>query len=82
MGKLSENQKSEIKEMVADKLGLDSEQVLDDSKLKDDLGCDSLDELELIVELEKIYNISIPDDEAENATVISDYYELVEQHIQ
>jgi acyl carrier protein len=82
MSKLSEIQKSEIKEMVADKLGFESEQVLDDSKLKDDLGCDSLDELELIVELEKMYNISILDDEAENATVISDYYELVEQHIQ
>ena len=82
MSKLSESQKTEIKEMIADKLCVDIEEVKDDSNFVNDLGADSLDEVELIMNLEKIHDIYIPDDEAEEAHIVSDFYNIVERHIQ
>lgn len=81
MSKLSEEQKLEIREMVSRLLGADMEEVKDDSNFVQDLGADSLDEVELVMELEKMFNISIPDDQAENAKIVSAYYELVEHNL-
>lgn len=82
MSKLSESQKTEIKEMIADKLVCDVDQVNDDSNFVNDLGADSFDEVELVMELEKMFDISIPDEDAEEAHIVSDFYTLVERYIQ
>ncbi len=82
MSKLSESQKTEIKEMVSDKLFVDLELVQDDSIFVNDLGVDSLDEVEIIMEVEKMFNISIPDDIAEEVHTVFQLFEVVERYIQ
>jgi len=80
MSKLSESQKHEIKEMISGKLDIDLEKILDDSKLQDDLGADSLDEVDLVMELENMFDISIPDDDYEYGMDIQKVYEIVERY--
>ena len=55
-----------IKEIVIDKLGVEETKVTVDSKFIDDLGADSLDTVELIMQFEEEFGIEIPDDDAEN----------------
>tara|TARA_B000000609_G_C23853322_1_gene179131 strand:+ start:196 stop:432 length:237 start_codon:yes stop_codon:yes gene_type:complete len=55
-----------IKEIVVDKLGVEESKVSMDAKFIDDLGADSLDTVELIMQFEEEFNIEIPDDDAEN----------------
>ena len=55
-----------IKEIVIDKLGVEEAKVTVDSKFIDDLGADSLDTVELIMQFEEEFGIEIPDDDAEN----------------
>jgi acyl carrier protein len=80
MSKISESQKQDIKEMIAGKLGIDPEKILDDSKLQDDLGADSLDEVDFVMELEKMFDISVPDDDYEYGMDIQKLYEIVERY--
>ena len=54
-----------IKEIVIDKLGVEETKVTVDAKFIDDLGADSLDTVELIMQFEEEFNIEIPDDDAE-----------------
>jgi len=55
-----------IKEIVVDKLGVEEAKVTMDAKFIDDLGADSLDTVELIMQFEEEFGIEIPDDDAEN----------------
>jgi len=55
-----------IKEIVIDKLGVEEAKVTVDAKFIDDLGADSLDTVELIMQFEEEFSIEIPDDDAEN----------------
>ena len=55
-----------IKEIVIDKLGIEDSKITPEAKFIDDLGADSLDTVELIMQFEEEFNIEIPDDEAEN----------------
>jgi acyl carrier protein len=55
-----------IKEIVIDKLGVEESKVTVDAKFIDDLGADSLDTVELIMQFEEEFGIEIPDDDAEN----------------
>ena len=82
MSKLSERQKQDINEMIAEKLGMDVEKIGNESKLEDDLGVDSLDIVELVMELEKMYDISIPDDDYDNKMTVQGLYEVVELYNQ
>ena len=54
-----------IKEIIIDKLGIDDGKITMDAKFIDDLGADSLDTVELIMQFEEEFNIEIPDTEAE-----------------
>ena len=54
-----------IKEIIIDKLGIDNEKITMDAKFIDDLGADSLDTVELIMQFEEEFGIEIPDEEAE-----------------
>lgn len=67
--------------LIIEKLMVDPDTVTMDANLKDDLYADSLDVLELIMELEHEFNISIPDDSVENIDTVKEVITLVEERV-
>ena len=63
---------SRVKAIIVDKLGVDESEVTRESSFTNDLGADSLDTVELIMEFEKEFNIAIPDEEAEKIGTVGD----------
>ena len=61
-----------IKKIIVDKLGVDEAEVTNEASLTNDLGADSLDTVELIMEFEKEFDISIPDEEAEKIQTVGE----------
>jgi acyl carrier protein len=59
-----------VKKIIVDKLGVDESEVVTEASFTNDLGADSLDTVELIMEFEKEFDISIPDDQAENIQTV------------
>ena len=59
-----------VKSIIVDKLGVDENEVTPEASFTNDLGADSLDTVELIMEFEKEFNLSIPDDQAENIQTV------------
>jgi len=71
---------SRVKAIIIDKLGVDENEVTPEASFTNDLGADSLDTVELIMEFEKEFNISIPDDQAENIGTVGDAIKYIEEH--
>ena len=71
---------SRVKAIIVDKLGVEETEVTNEASFTNDLGADSLDTVELIMEFEKEFNISIPDDQAEKISSVGDAVSYVEQH--
>ncbi len=69
-----------VKSIIVDKLGVEESEVQETASFTNDLGADSLDTVELIMEFEKEFNISIPDDQAEKISSVGDAVAYVEQH--
>ena len=63
---------SKVKAIIVDKLGVDEAEVKPEASFTNDLGADSLDTVELIMEFEKEFEISIPDEDAEKITTVGD----------
>ena len=61
---------SKVRSIIVDKLGVDENEVTPEASFTNDLGADSLDTVELIMEFEKEFNLSIPDDQAENIQTV------------
>lgn len=61
-----------VKKIITDKLGVDEAEVVEGASFTGDLGADSLDTVELIMELEKEFGVSIPDDQAEKIQTVGD----------
>ena len=61
---------SRVKAIIVDKLGVDEGEVTNEASFTNDLGADSLDTVELIMEFEKEFNIAIPDDQAEKISTV------------
>jgi acyl carrier protein len=59
-----------VKEIVMDKLGVEESKITEDAHFMDELGADSLDTVELIMQLEEEFGIEIPDEDAENITTV------------
>ncbi len=72
---------SRVKAIIVDKLGVEESEVTNEASFTNDLGADSLDTVELIMEFEKEFNISIPDDQAEKISTVGDAVGYVEQHV-
>ncbi|MBR3456287.1 MAG: acyl carrier protein [Bacteroidaceae bacterium] len=72
------NIEHKVKQIVADKLGVDYDEVQLRSSFTNDLGADSLDTVELIMELEKEFGINIPDDRAEGIATVGDAIAYIE----
>ena len=68
-----------VKEIIVKELKVDAEKVTLDARLKDDLGADSLDAVEIVMDLEDAYGIEIDDSEAENVTTVGDLVKAIEQ---
>ncbi|GAB4254150.1 MAG: acyl carrier protein [Vicingaceae bacterium] len=63
---------SRVKAIIVDKLGVDENEVTPEASFTNDLGADSLDTVELIMEFEKEFNIAIPDDQAEKISTVGE----------
>lgn len=71
---------SRVKAIIVDKLGVDEAELTPEATFTNDLGADSLDTVELIMELEKEFDITIPDDQAEKIATVGDAIAYVEAH--
>ena len=67
-----------IKKALAEQLGVNESKITAESKIVEDLGADSLDIVELLMNLEEEYNISISEDEATKISTVGDFVALVE----
>ena len=61
-----------VKEIIVSKLGVDEAQITPEASFTNDLGADSLDTVELVMEFEKAFNIQIPDEDAEKISTVGD----------
>ena len=71
---------SKVRDIIVDKLGVDAAVVSAEKSFTGDLGADSLDTVELIMELEKEFGITIPDDDAEKIATVGDAVAYIESH--
>ena len=71
---------SKVKAIIVDKLGVDEAEVVATASFTNDLGADSLDTVELIMEFEKEIGINIPDDQAEKITTVGDAISYIEEN--
>ena len=72
---------AKIKKIIVDKLGVDEKEITMEASFTNDLGADSLDTVELIMDFEKEFNLAIPDDEAEKISTVGQAIEYVEKHL-
>jgi acyl carrier protein len=72
--------KSQVISIIVDKLGVDEGEVTTEASFTNDLGADSLDTVELIMEFEKEFNIAIPDEQAENIQTVGDSISYIEKN--
>ncbi len=69
----------EVKEVVAEQLGVNVDDIKEESKFAEDLGADSLDVVELVMALEEKFDIEIPDESAEKITTVADAVKFIEE---
>ncbi|MEQ6120638.1 MAG: acyl carrier protein [Cyclobacteriaceae bacterium] len=70
-----------VNSIIIDKLGVEESEVTPEASFTNDLGADSLDTVELIMEFEKEFNISIPDDQAENIGTVGQAIAYLEENV-
>ncbi|MCJ8289661.1 MAG: acyl carrier protein [Crocinitomicaceae bacterium] len=71
---------SKVVSIIVDKLGVEESEVTNEASFTNDLGADSLDTVELIMEFEKEFNIAIPDDQAENIQTVEDAVKYITEN--
>lgn len=71
--------KSKVVSIIVDKLGVEESEVAEGASFTNDLGADSLDTVELIMEFEKEFDISIPDDQAEKIGTVGEAVRYIEE---
>lgn len=71
-----------VKQIIVDKLGVDESEVSREASFTNDLGADSLDTVELIMEFEKEFDISIPDEQSENIQTVGNAIDYLEEQTQ
>ncbi len=73
--------RSKVVSIIVDKLGVEESEVTNEASFTNDLGADSLDTVELIMEFEKEFNLSIPDEEAEKIETVGNAISYIEEHL-
>ncbi|HMB41562.1 MAG TPA: acyl carrier protein [Balneolaceae bacterium] len=76
---MSQDVEAKIKSIIVDKLGVDESEVVGEANFTNDLGADSLDTVELIMEFEKEFDMSIPDEDAENIATVGDAVKYISE---
>jgi acyl carrier protein len=76
---MAQDVESTVKSIIIDKLGVDEEEVQREANFTNDLGADSLDTVELIMEFEKEFDISIPDEDAEDIATVGDAIDYIQE---
>ena len=71
---------SRVKAIIVDKLGVDENEVTETAEFTKDLGADSLDTVELIMEFEKEFGVTIPDDQAQKITTVQNAIDYIENN--
>lgn len=69
-----------VKEIIADQLGIDEDEVVPGASFIDDLGADSLDIVELIMAFEEEFDMEIPDEDAEKIKTVKDVLDYIKNH--
>lgn len=69
------------RELIAESLGVSPDEITPESSFIDDLGADSLDIVELVMEIEKQFELEIPDDEAEKISTVQDAVDYIVSHV-
>jgi acyl carrier protein len=69
---------AKVKEIIMNKLGVDDGQVTPEASFTNDLGADSLDTVELVMEFEKAFNLQIPDEDAEKIATVGDAIKYIQ----
>ena len=73
---------AKVKAIIVDKLGVDEESITPESSFTNDLGADSLDTVELIMEFEKEFDITIPDEDAEQIATVGDAVSYLQERVE
>ena len=71
----------QVKDIIVDKLGVEESEVTETASFTNDLGADSLDTVELLMEFEKVFGIKIPDEETSGISTVGDAIEKVTEKI-
>jgi len=69
-----------IKEIIVDKLGVEDKKITNESHFIEDLGADSLDTVELIMQFEEDFNLEIPDEDAEKILTVNQAYDYIKSN--
>lgn len=69
-----------VKKIIVDRLGVEESEVTPEASFKDDLGADSLDVVELVMELEDEFDLEISDEDAEKITSVGEVIEYIKSH--
>ncbi len=69
-----------VKQIVVEQLGVDDSEVTTAASFVDDLGADSLDQVELVMAFEEAFDIEIPDEDAEKIKTVQDAIDYIEKH--
>ena len=74
---LTEKEIAAVQDLLIDKLGIKREQLVPDAKIKEDLGADSIDTVDIIMGLEEKFELTIADDAADQVQTVDDVYSLL-----
>ena len=69
-----------VRSVIAERLSIDESKITESSSFIEDLGADSLDTVELIMQLEEAFDMQIPDEDAEKLTTVGDAIKYIEEH--
>lgn len=77
----NQNVESKVKSIIAEQLGVGESDIRSESSFIEDLGADSLDIVELVMAIEEVFDIEIPDDDAENIKTVKDAVDYINEHV-
>ena len=69
-----------VKQIISEQLGVDESEVTPSASFVDDLGADSLDQVELVMALEEAFDLEIPDEDAEKIRTVQDAVDYIDKH--
>jgi acyl carrier protein len=77
---MSESIEEKVRQIIVDELGVEESEVTPNARFVDDLGADSLDNVELVMRFEEEFGVEIPDEDAEKIQSVRDAIEYIEKH--